>query len=130
MSVFAVILLRIFPHWDWILCTSPYSVRMQENRDQNNSKYGQFHAVNIVILLIINPSSSEFCNSNIALWILKQKLINSRKTNLILLWFMLLRVEKSKVEIECAFFLELILLMASITDWLLKTPSLYIYMVL
>ena len=40
-------MVRIFPHLDWIrtecgkiLRISPYSVRMQENADQNNSIYG------------------------------------------------------------------------------------------
>ena len=36
VSVFGVILVRIFPHSDWI----QYSVRMRENADQNNSEYG------------------------------------------------------------------------------------------
>ena len=36
MSVLGVILVRIFPR------ISLYSVRMQENTDQNNSEYGQF----------------------------------------------------------------------------------------
>ena len=36
VSVFGVILVRIFPH------ISMYSVRMRENVDQNNSKYGHF----------------------------------------------------------------------------------------
>ena len=31
-----------------MLRISPYSVRMRENTDQVNSKYGQFHAVYIV----------------------------------------------------------------------------------
>ena len=39
MYVLGVILVRIFPHSDWI---SPYSVRMRENTDQNNSEYGYF----------------------------------------------------------------------------------------
>ena len=39
VSVFGVILVRIFPH---LLRISPYSVRMWENTDQNNSKYGHF----------------------------------------------------------------------------------------
>ena len=46
VSVFGVILVRIFPHSDWIRrdmeYLSPYSVRMRENADQNNSKYGHF----------------------------------------------------------------------------------------
>ena len=41
VSVFGFSLVRIFPHLDHIR-TSPYSVRMQENMDQNNSKYGHF----------------------------------------------------------------------------------------
>ena len=43
MSVFGVILVRVFPHSDWIreiLRISPYSVRKPENTDQNNSEYG------------------------------------------------------------------------------------------
>ena len=36
VSVFGVILVRIYPHSDWILSISPYSVRMRENADQNN----------------------------------------------------------------------------------------------
>ena len=46
VSVFGVILVRIFPHSDWIrreiLRMSLYSVRMRENVDQNNSEYGHF----------------------------------------------------------------------------------------
>ena len=42
LSVFWVILVRIFLHSDRILRISPYSVRMRENRDQNNSEYGRF----------------------------------------------------------------------------------------
>ena len=43
MSVFGVILVRIFPHLHWIRngeirSISPYTVRMQENTDQNNCK--------------------------------------------------------------------------------------------
>ena len=40
-----VILVRIFPigtEYKEILCISPYSVRMRENTDQNNSEYGHF----------------------------------------------------------------------------------------
>ena len=36
VSVFGIILIRIFPHSSWI---RRYSVRMQENTGQNNSKY-------------------------------------------------------------------------------------------
>ena len=41
VSVFGFSLVRIFLHLDHIR-TSPYSVRMQKNMDQNNSKYGHF----------------------------------------------------------------------------------------
>ena len=45
-SAFQVILVHIFPHSDWIrreiLRTSPYSVQMRENTDQNNSEYRRF----------------------------------------------------------------------------------------
>ena len=40
VSAFGVILVRIFPHSDWIRI--PYSVQMRENKDQNNSEYGHF----------------------------------------------------------------------------------------
>ena len=39
VSVFGVFLFRIFPHSDWIRI-SPYSVRVRENKDQKNFKYG------------------------------------------------------------------------------------------
>ena len=42
MSVFGVILVRIFPQTDWILRISLYSVRTRKNTYQNNSKYGHF----------------------------------------------------------------------------------------
>ena len=48
VSVFGVALVRIFRHLGWIrrdipfLCIFPYSVRMRENMDQNNSEYGHF----------------------------------------------------------------------------------------
>ena len=44
MSVFEVILVRIFPHSDWIrrvLVISPYSVWVRENTNQNSSECGQ-----------------------------------------------------------------------------------------
>ena len=41
VSVFGVILVRIFPHSDWIR-RDPYLVQMLENTDQNNSEYGNF----------------------------------------------------------------------------------------
>ena len=42
VSVFGVILSRIFPHSDWIRRDTLYLVRMRENADQNNSEYGHF----------------------------------------------------------------------------------------
>ena len=49
MSLFGVILVRIFPAFSRIRTEygeirriSPYSVRMRKNEDQNNSKYGHF----------------------------------------------------------------------------------------
>ena len=42
VSVFGVILVRIFPHSDWMWGDTPYSLQMQENADQNNSKYEHF----------------------------------------------------------------------------------------
>ena len=33
---------RIWTEYGEILCISPYSVRMRENADQNNSEYGHF----------------------------------------------------------------------------------------
>ena len=40
MSVFRVILVRIFPHLDWI--RKDTEIRLWENADQNNSEYGHF----------------------------------------------------------------------------------------
>ena len=43
VSVFGVILVLIFPHSVWIRRdTPPYSVRMEENADQNNPEFGHF----------------------------------------------------------------------------------------
>ena len=41
MSLFGVILVRIFTYSDWI----PDSVRIQENADQNNFEYGHFFCI-------------------------------------------------------------------------------------
>ena len=38
MSQFGILLVRIFPHSDLILGISPYSIQIQENMDQRNSK--------------------------------------------------------------------------------------------
>ena len=45
VSVFGVFLVRNFPHSDWILRISPYSVRMRENTDQKTLNTDTFHAV-------------------------------------------------------------------------------------
>ena len=42
VSVFGVILVRIFPHSDWVRRDNLYLVRMRGNADQNNSKYEHF----------------------------------------------------------------------------------------
>ena len=42
VSIFGVILVRIFPRLDWIWRDTKYSVRMRKNADQNNSEYGHF----------------------------------------------------------------------------------------
>ena len=42
VSVFEVILVRIFPHSDWV---RPDSIQMQENTDQNYSKNRHIYAV-------------------------------------------------------------------------------------
>ena len=51
VSVFEVVLFSIFPYSDWIWSAFsqfelnsnwPYSVRMRENTDHNNSEYGHF----------------------------------------------------------------------------------------
>ena len=39
---------RIRTEYGEIQSISPYSVRMRENADQNNSKYATFHAVNVI----------------------------------------------------------------------------------
>ena len=47
VSVFGVILVRIFPHSNFF-----FSVRMRENADHNNSEYGHFSC---------SEASSVFC---------------------------------------------------------------------
>ena len=54
VSVFGTILVRIFPHSDLIWRDTsdlirrdiPYSIRMRESTDQNNSEYGHFLRMN------------------------------------------------------------------------------------
>ena len=44
-AIFGVLLVRIFPYsteYGEILRISPYSVRVRENADQNNTEYGHF----------------------------------------------------------------------------------------
>ena len=53
VSVFGLVLVRIFcirTEYIEIRSISPYSVRMRENRDQNNSEYWQFSRSVILIL--------------------------------------------------------------------------------
>ena len=66
MSVFGVILVPIFPHSDIfrILRISPYSVRMRENADQNNSQYGQFHAVMIITITMIIKKNEKIVSAS------------------------------------------------------------------
>ena len=55
VSIFGVILVRIFSHLDLygdILRIWLYSVRMRENTDQNNSDYGHFLSSDIFRILI------------------------------------------------------------------------------
>ena len=57
MSLFGVILVYIFQIWteyEEILRISPYSVRMRENMDENNSEYGHFSRSAILKMLILN----------------------------------------------------------------------------
>ena len=80
MSVFGVILVRIFPHSDWKICISPYSVLVWEDTDQNNSEYRYFsrsedfrpcsmpYYLNIYLFdkflgLLLVPNSSSTANS-------------------------------------------------------------------
>ena len=59
VSVLGVILIRIFPHADWILRISPYSVQMRENTGQNKSEYGLFlRSVELQNLYVIKTSKA------------------------------------------------------------------------
>ena len=51
MSVFAVFLVRIVPHSDWIRRDTDYLYldQMQENTDQKNSEYGHFSRSELVL---------------------------------------------------------------------------------
>ena len=42
LELFWPVFSRIWTEYGEILCISPYSVRMRENTDQNNSQYGHF----------------------------------------------------------------------------------------
>ena len=42
LGVILVLIFRIWTEYGEILFISPYSVRMRENADQNNSEYGHF----------------------------------------------------------------------------------------
>ena len=62
MSVFGVILVRIFPTFSRIWTEygetpsiSPYSVQMEENEDQNNSEYRHFlRSVSVLEIIVKN----------------------------------------------------------------------------
>ena len=41
-ELFPSVFYRIYTEYGEILRTSPYSVRMRENKEQNNSEYGHF----------------------------------------------------------------------------------------
>ena len=73
VSVFGVILVRIFSHSDWIRRDTPYlsvfpcSVQMREKADQNNSKYGHFlrsdYLLSNIFLLKKNVKCFSFINA-------------------------------------------------------------------
>ena len=56
MPVFGVILVRIFPHSDWMQRDTTYlSVFMRENADQSNSEYGHFsRSLNLYTRSVLN----------------------------------------------------------------------------
>ena len=64
MSILGVILVRIFPHSNWIRRDAEYhSVRMRENTDQKNSEYGNFSRSDILLQLVLSTSNTTlFCN--------------------------------------------------------------------
>ena len=58
VSVFRVILVRVFRIRTKygeirVICVSPYSVQMQENTDQNDSKYGLFSRSECIFMFCI-----------------------------------------------------------------------------
>ena len=65
VSLFGVILVHTFPHWDWIWrstlhlsALSPYG----ENADQNNSEYGHFlHSVSSTVKQALKNFSLNSC---------------------------------------------------------------------
>ena len=58
VSVLGVILVRIFPHLDWM---REYSVRIRENTDQNNSEYGHFlHSESLTCLKLMSKYSAGY----------------------------------------------------------------------
>ena len=75
VSVFRVILVRIFPHSDWIRrdteirSISLYSVWMRENSDQYNSEYGHFtRSADMEVV------KAKIFNENVNWWSSKQKI--------------------------------------------------------
>ena len=59
-----VILVRIFPHSNWIRRDAEYhSVWMRENTEQKNSEYGNFSRSDILLQLVLSTSNKTlFCN--------------------------------------------------------------------
>ena len=62
VPVFEVLLVRVFPHSDWIRSISPYSVRMRENMDRNNSEYGHSLCSDVVADKQIQKLCGEIAN--------------------------------------------------------------------
>ena len=94
MSIFRVVLVRIFPHLDWILRDtpiSPYSVRKWENRDQNNSEYflrSDISSYSTKFLWIRSKYSVEVSLLNSNKHALIKTLPKSQTINLGLAWFL------------------------------------------
>ena len=59
---------RIRTEYGEILSISPYSVRMRENADQNNSEYGNFSRSYPFIQVSLEWRFSELFSANVSLW--------------------------------------------------------------
>ena len=56
-----------FPHLDWILRISPYSVRMRKNTDQKKTPYlDTFQAVDIIRIQTTKPMDLDFDLRNLS----------------------------------------------------------------